>query len=323
MAVIVGKNTSVFTLAHLSDSHTTPVQAPGIRPMLNKRILGWCKWTFERSKIHRPEVLDALVADLRGMQPDHVAITGDLTNLGFESEFRAAGAWLRQLGDRHFVSLVPGNHDAYVPTPWNTAWGHWQEYLDSDAGPKSPCSPTASFQELTDTYFPTLRIRGPVVLVGVCTAQPVGVFRAGGSVGTQQLARLEQILRELAGSDYCRVVLIHHPPQYSDWTLRRGLGDSAELCRMLRQVGADLVLHGHAHKTMIESVEGPHGSIPVIGVRSASDIGHRLDHVAQYHLYRIERVNLGQVARRCRIVMTTREYDPGRRAFRYVGEQKL
>lgn len=313
----------MFTLAHLSDSHTTPVRAPSVRAMLNKRIFGWCKWTFERSKIHRPEVLDALVADLRTLQPDHVAITGDLTNLGFESEFRAAGAWLRQLGDRQFVSLVPGNHDAYVPTPWHQAWAHWQEYLDSDSGDNAPISPTASFQELTDAYFPSVRIRGPVALLGVCTAQPVGVFRAGGSVGPPQLARLEQILQELANSDYCRVVLIHHPPQYGDWTLRRGLGDSADVCRVLERVGADVVLHGHAHKTMIENIAGPHGVIPVIGVRSASDTGHRLDRVAQYHLYRIERETRRETARRFRITLVTRGYEPGQGAFRHVGEQKL
>lgn len=313
----------MFTLAHLSDSHTTPVQAPSVRAMLNKRIFGWCKWTFERSKIHRPEVLDALVADLRSLPPDHVAITGDLTNLGFESEFRAAGVWLRQLGDRQFVSLVPGNHDAYVPTPWRRAWAHWQEYLDSDSGDNAPIAPTASFQELTDTYFPSVRIRGPVALVGVCTAQPVGVFRAGGSVGPQQLARLEQILRELAETDSCRVVLIHHPPQYGDWTLRRGLGDSADVCRVLERVGADLVLHGHAHKTMIESVAGPHGAVPVIGVRSASDIGSRLDRIARYHLYRIEREIEKSTSRRFRIILETREYEPGRGTFRYVGEQEL
>lgn len=313
----------VFTLAHLSDSHTTPVRASGVRAMLNKRIFGWCKWTFERSKIHRPEVLDALVADLRGMQPDHVAITGDLTNLGFESEFRAAGAWLRQLGDRQFVSLVPGNHDAYVPTPWHRAWAHWREYLDSDSGDNALIAPAASFQELTDASFPSVRIRGPVALVGVCTAQPVGVFRAGGSVGPPQLARLEQILRELADTEYCRIVLIHHPPQYGDWTLRRGLGDSADVCRVLERVGADLVLHGHAHKTMIESVAGPYGAIPVIGVRSASDRGHRPDRVAQYHLYRIERGSSGQASCRFRIALTAREYSPAQRSFRHVGEQEL
>lgn len=313
----------MFTLAHLSDSHVTPVRIPGFLPMLNKRVFGWLKWTFERSKIHRPEVVDLLVDDLRAMQPDHVVITGDLTNLGFAEEFTAAGEWLRQLGDRQFVSLIPGNHDAYVPLPYETAWGHWQDYLASDAAEHAPFPSQASFQELTDTYFPSVRRRGMTALVGICTAQPVGAFRAGGTVGLKQLARLERILRELAGSGLCRVVLIHHPPTHSDRTLWRGLADSEALCAVLQKNGADLILHGHAHQTLLTSLAGPQGLMPIVGVRSASDFGHRPDRVAQYHLYRIEPESTATLSRRFRIMMVTREYDAARRCFRFVGEQQL
>jgi 3',5'-cyclic AMP phosphodiesterase CpdA len=301
----------------------TPVRIPGLLPMLNKRVFGWLKWTFQRSKIHRPEVVEALVDDLRAMQPDHVAITGDLTNLSLEEEFKSAEAWLRQLGDRQFISLVPGNHDAYVPLPWRTAWRHWQEYLESDTPNGALLHPEASFQELTDTYFPSVRIRGLAALVGVCTAQPVWAFQAGGTAGPNQLERLERILRELDGSGLCRVVLIHHPPTHSDKTLRRGLADSEALCAVLQKNGADLILHGHAHKTLLTSLTGPRSPIPVIGVRSASDFGHQPDRVAQYHLYRIERESDKERSPRFRITMVTREYEATTRCFRFAREQGL
>lgn len=313
----------MFTLAHLSDSHVTPVRIPGLLPMLNKRVLGWLKWTFERSKIHRPEVLDALVADLRIMQPDHVVITGDLTNLGLEEEFKSAQAWLRQLGDRQFVSLIPGNHDAYVPLPWKAAWGHWQAYLESDVADGALLHAQVSFQELTDTYFPSVRVRGMTALVGVCSAQPVQAFRAGGTVGPQQLARLDRILRELDGSGLCRVVLIHHPPTHDDRIRWRGLADSEALCAVLQKNGAELVLHGHTHKTLLTSLEGPGGPIPIVGVRSASDFGRRPDRAAQYHLYRIEQESENTGSGRFRIAMITREYDAASHCFRLVKEQWL
>lgn len=313
----------MFTLAHLSDSHVTPVRIPGLLPMLNKRVFGWLKWTFERSKIHRPEVLEALVADLRAMRPDHVVITGDLTNLSLEEEFQSTAAWLRRLGDRQFVSLIPGNHDAYVPVPWEAAWGYWQEYLESDDTDGACLSPKASVQELTDTYFPSVRIRGIAALVGVCTAHPVGAFCAGGTVGPRQLERLEHLLQKLDGSGLCRVVLIHHPPTHSDKTLWRGLADSEALCAVLQKNGADLILHGHAHRTLVTSLTGPRSPIPIIGVRSASDFGHKPDRVAQYHLYRIERASDKDHARRFRIAMVTREYDPTTSYFRFAGEQRL
>ncbi len=294
--------------------------------MLNKRILGWCEWSFKRRKIHRPEVLDALVADLRTRQVDHVAITGDLTNLGFEDEFAAAGAWLRQLGDRQYVSLAPGNHDAYVPTPWQSAWAHWWEYLASDAPHALAANlphPVSSFREVADSHFPSVRIRGPLALLGVCTAQPVGVFRAGGAVGKPQLARLQRSLQELAKSDMCRVILIHHPPQQGDWTLRRGLADSGALCNVLQNAGAELILHGHLHETLIEQTPGPDGPIPIVGVRSASDISYRPHRGAQYHVYRIERRRHESAMHRFRITLETRAYDTASGSFRIVGEQEL
>jgi 3',5'-cyclic AMP phosphodiesterase CpdA len=292
--------------------------------LLNKRIFGWMKWRFERRRIHRPEVLAALLADLQRLRPDHVVITGDLTNIGLEAVFAEAGVWLRRLGDRQFVSLVPGNHDAYVPEPWRAAWRHWKEYLESDGSKEALLPPAASFWELTDEYFPSVRIRGPIALVGVCTAQPVGVTRASGAVGARQLARLERILRELAATDLCRVVLLHHPPLPDDvaW---RALTDSAAVREVLRRAGADLVLHGHAHLTMRAHLPGPDTPIPVVGVRSASDIGSAPDRVAQYHVYRIERAPGGPSlsASPFRMTMEIREYEAASGRFHYVSKEEL
>jgi 3',5'-cyclic AMP phosphodiesterase CpdA len=162
-----------------------------------------------------------------------------------------------------------------------------------------------------------------MALVGVCTAQSVKAFRAGGTVGLNQLGRLEQILQNLATSELCRVVLIHHPPTHSDRTLWRGLADSEALCDVLRKHGADLILHGHAHKTLLTSLVGSWGPIPVVGVRSASDFGHRPDRVAQYHLYRIEREGGEEHSPRFRITMVTREYDAASGCFRFFQEQQL
>jgi hypothetical protein len=91
---------------------------------------------------------------------------------------------------------------------------------------------------------------------------------------------------------------------------------------VLQKCGADLILHGHLHKTMLESVPGPDGPIPVVGVRSASDLGHRANRRAQYHLYNIERERRGG-ARRFRIALETREYSLSSRNFQRVSEQVL
>lgn len=288
-----------------------------------KQTLGWLKWTLQRSKEHRPEVLDALVADLQTAQPDHVVVTGDLTNLGMEVEFPAATAWLQRLGGPQQVSIVPGNHDTYTFSSPSVLWTHWMDYLRSDAQEKATLQATnlPDIEPLQD--FPTLRIRGPVALIGVSSAQPTNLFSANGSVGKTQLKRLEHLLHSLAESGLCRVVLIHHPLSKEGIAPRRRLSDAQAVQEVLQRAGADLILHGHTHRTSVATVPGRDNAIPVIGVRSSSAVGHRPYKRARYHLYRIEQLNPPQDRRRFRITMATRGYDDTQGNFQHTKERVL
>src|SRR5882757_9701820 len=105
---------AAFTLAHLSDPHLPPLPAPTFRELAGKRALGYLNWTRNRHKVHRREVLDTLVADLQAQRPDHIAITGDLVNISLAAEFGPARAWLQGVGPPDRVTVVPGNHDAYM-----------------------------------------------------------------------------------------------------------------------------------------------------------------------------------------------------------------
>lgn len=299
----------MFSLGHLSDLHATPVRVERVSQLLNKRLLGWLSWRVKRRHSHRPAVLEALIDDLRSEAPDHVVVTGDLTNVALEPEFVAARAWLERLGDASRISVVPGNHDAYVRVAPEASWRHWDPFMLSDAD-RDPGG-----------GFPMLRVRGPVALIGVCSATPTLPFLATGRVGAAQLERLERRLAELADTPLFRVVLIHHPlvngPVVSP---RRALVDREALTGVLRRAGAELVLHGHAHRTLIDQVPGPRGPIPVIGARSSSDVGHRPEKRAQYHVYRIER---GEGAERFRVTLRIRGYDPATGRFAHEEERSL
>ena len=88
----------MFVLAHLSDPHLAPLPRPRPRELLSKRGLGYINWLRKRRSIHRADMLAALVADLKGHAPDHVAVTGDLVNLSLTNEFAPARDWLARLG---------------------------------------------------------------------------------------------------------------------------------------------------------------------------------------------------------------------------------
>ena len=265
-----------FTLAHLSDPHLPPLPAARLRDLASKRALGYLNWTRNRHKYHRREVLDALVADVRAQEPDHIAVTGDLVNLALEAEFAPSLQWLASVGEAEHVTVIPGNHDAYVRATRHRAAETWADYVrgDVDGG---------------NGAFPFVRKRGPVALIGLSSAVPTLPLMATGSLGRAQLQALDRILAQLASEGAFRVLLVHHP-LHSTSRVKR-LTDSRQLRALIRQHGVELVLHGHDHIHSTMWLEGPRGEIPAVGVPSASAIAHRHYPAAAFNLFSIERTN--------------------------------
>jgi hypothetical protein len=58
---------------------------------------------------------------------------------------------------------------------------------------------------------------------------------------------------------------------------------------MLGRVGAELVLHGHLHRSLLGRIAGPAGDIPVMGVVSASTDPDSHYGAGGYHALSIER----------------------------------
>ena len=269
--------------AQLSDPHLTSLQRVRWRQLLNKRVLGYLSWHHKRRAEHRGEVLDALLRDLTQTQPEHIVITGDLTHIGLPDEFRQARLWLDRLGATDRVTVVPGNHDAYVRTPWSSTFSLWQPYMQSD--PEFAETPDTASEQL----FPSLRIRNGVALIGLSSASASAPFLATGSLGSQQRQRLSTLLRQAAEQGLFRIVLLHHPPREEDEKWRKRLTDGKALCAILEREGAELVLHGHSHRTVEAGIPHGQGKIPVFGIPSASAIGRQAGRRAQYYLYKVRR----------------------------------
>jgi 3',5'-cyclic AMP phosphodiesterase CpdA len=277
----------MFTLAHLSDTHLDGVGIPRPDLLLSKRALGLLSWHLRRRQVHLDSVLSALVSDLHGEHPDHTVVTGDLVNISLPREFQRAAAWLKTLGSPDDVSVIPGNHDAYVPIAWDRSLGLWANYMageGSDGQEHAPAGPGD---------FPYLRHRGPLAIIGVTTAAPMPPHMAAGRIGDEQMERLAGLLSRSRQEGVCRVVLIHHPPLPGPASDRKQLLDSAAFRDVIAAQGAELILHGHTHVSGLAQLPSPAGSVPVVGVPSASAraYGHK-DH-ARYHLYRVEKESDG------------------------------
>jgi 3',5'-cyclic AMP phosphodiesterase CpdA len=273
---------ATFALAHISDPHISCVAGVKFGELLGKRILGYLKWRLHRSTEHRHSVLTALQQDLADTRPDHIAVTGDLTHLSLPAEFRQTRQWLESLGTPNNVTVIPGNHDTYVKTAWPHSLAHWTDYMRSD-NPGFGDTPASGFESI----FPSLRVRGRIALIGVCTALPTAPHLAVGTVGNRQLQKLETLLADTAEQNLFRVLMIHHPPAPGAVSWRKRLTDAPALQSLLARHGAELVLHGHTHKTGLSELQTPDGHVAVIGVPSASAPGRTLQHRARYFTYQI------------------------------------
>ncbi len=266
----------MFRLAHLSDLHIGPLPKPAVRDLLNKRLTGFLNWQRGRREHHSMAVLDRLLIDVAKSVPDHIAVTGDLINLGLAAEFAPARAVLWRIGEPDRVSFVPGNHDAYTRQTVPEIVLQWRPWFLGDG-----------VNEDEGGYaFPYLRRRGPVALIGVNSGVPSPAFFATGLVGARQIAALEDILVEAKAEGLARVVMIHHPP--FDIGFQKRLNDFDELAAALRRQGADLILHGHTHKGTTHQLKGPNGPIPVVGVPSASARAGGKDDPAAWNLVIID-----------------------------------
>lgn len=270
---------TAFTLAHLSDPHLGPVPKPRTSELLNKRAIGYFNWMRNRRLRHSRDETDALVRDVKAQQPDHIAVTGDLINLGLASEFAPARNFLDTVGPPDQVTLVPGNHDSYVHDTADIFASAWADYMQDDRKAQMPAA------------FPFLQRRGPLALIGLCSAVPKPPFFATGTLGSDQLTALDAILGQLQTEDLFRVLLIHHPLQSSVSHWHKRLTDAGDLLALLQEYGVDLVLHGHDHKHSLMWFDGPVRPIPAVGVPSASAVTGRNHFAAAYNLFRIAREN--------------------------------
>ena len=267
----------MFTLAHISDIHLGSMPDMSIFDLMSKRITGYVNWHRNRRKQLFGNTLELLLEDVYSQAPDHLAITGDLVNLATDFEVKAAGIWLKSFSKPHDVSVVPGNHDAYVPGALDEALEEWRAWIKPDK------------RRADGHQFPYLRIRGNVALIGVSTATASPPFMASGYFGRNQARRFAEVLKETGNAGLFRVVMIHHPPirgatpNYKRMIGIRRFGAAVHLG------GAELVLHGHTHLNTLYWLTGPDRSrVPVVGIASASQSNGGHKPPAAYNLFRID-----------------------------------
>lgn len=276
-------------IAHFSDLHLLSLEGVAFHRFLNKRLTGWAMLRFHRKSVHKPHAVRAVAEEVRAARIDHVAITGDLTNLALEAEFALVKSFLEN--DLGFhpdqVSVVPGNHDVYTRGAARTRRFEtfFKGYIESDL-------PEFGVDHHGAKY-PYVKLRGKVAVIGMSSAVPRLPLMASGRFGAAQIDQLARMLEHPEVAARTKVILQHHPAHNVKNKIvayLEGLHDSKHMLRTLHRLEHGLILHGHSHIRVRRSVTTDVGQLDVIGATSASLLSSHPHRHAGFNLYEFDDV---------------------------------
>jgi 3',5'-cyclic AMP phosphodiesterase CpdA len=170
-------------------------------------------------------VADALATLIARLDPQVVAVSGDLTQRARRSQFREARRFLDLLPQPRII--VPGNHDIplfNLPARLLNPLGGYRRYITADLQP--------------------LHADGEIAVLGLNTTRATSL--KGGAVQYDDVPSLCEALGRL-NPDAVKVIVGHHP--FGERPAGRALegGAEARAIAQLAQAGADVFLTGHRH----------------------------------------------------------------------------
>jgi 3',5'-cyclic AMP phosphodiesterase CpdA len=275
----------LIRVAHVSDLHVLSRTGARWRQIVfNKRITGYANLLLHRGRVHRRAFLEKVLAAATDAA-DELVVTGDVTNLALEHEYQQATDLLDVAARNAEVTVVPGNHDLYLPSLAREGRfaHHFRRFLRSDL--------PALASDVPAGRFPTVRLREGVAIIGLSSAIPRPPFISAGRLGTAQLRALEAVLAHPEVQRRSPVILVHHPPvdrRPSVLRLRDGLVDAPALQEVLSPLSRGTLLFGHLHVRVRDELVTRSGRLDVIGASGAA-----LDHPdpsvrAGFNLYHFE-----------------------------------
>jgi 3',5'-cyclic AMP phosphodiesterase CpdA len=170
----------------------------------------------------------SLVPLIERVDPQLIAVTGDLAHRGRRREHERAAAFLRALERPLFV--IPGNHDIpyTFPARFTTPW--------------------AEFERQWETVEPVHR-SDSLVVVGLNSVRPWR--HQSGGIRSTQIERARELLAD-SPDGALRVVALHHHLVGAPWRSRkRPVSRRSEVLAGLVDAGAELILAGHIHQAAV------------------------------------------------------------------------
>ena len=287
-------------LAHVSDLHILDLNGVSWKRFASRRLFGGPNLLLHRAREHRPEILEMLIEDLLKEEPDHVVLTGDLSNLALESEFERVFQLLKLLGGYSRLSVVPGNHDYYTARAVDTR--RFEKYFH-------PFMFKDGFSDLDLDIYPYRKVVGEVMLIGMNSATRTLPPLSYGTVGDRQLELLERMLSSRERASCVTCVFLHHALHKRDYIKEStsGLVNRERFLRLMDEQQVDLVLYGHDHTGQMWRREHRGHSTLYVCCGSSTRLTDDPSTVARYRMITVDHGRIRKV--------DNRVFDPQSRRF--------
>lgn len=236
--------TRIKRIAHLSDVHILDpkTRRSHARYRLATKLVSLGRAIDPRM---RAKKLARALGAAKASGADHFVVSGDLTELGDQTEFEHFAEVLEDARlPEGSVTLVPGNHDAY------TSNGAFQ---------KAMAGPLKRFARASAREPGKIVEGGDVVLLPIDTSCFQNIVRAGGEFTPDATRAVEARLVDPALRDKAIVLVLHHAPfalhktpmmQWID-----GLRGGTQVIELLKRHPRLQVLHGHLHRVVDRMLE--------------------------------------------------------------------
>jgi len=182
------------------------------------------------SGLFRPDLLSAAIEETNSLEPDLVAIVGDLTTEGYRWEFEEAKEYLDRIECPNVIAAM-GNHDAR-----SVGYRHFEDFFGMR-------------EEAVTVSVP----EGEAKVVVLDSTKP---DLDEGEVGREHYAWLDSEFRGWERGP--RILMIHHHILAVPGTGRdvNNLRDAGDVMAILRELKVDMVLSGHRHVPYVWSISG-------------------------------------------------------------------
>lgn len=238
---------------HISDLHF-PTEIP-LLSLRWKMFTGYFNYFLRRRKKYPGQLYQSLINVIQSINYDLLIISGDITNVSHEVEFKKARELLDPLlNEKAF--MIPGNHDRYMKSAIQPV-DYFQKYFGEFLG-----------ENIKEDKYLKVKSTKEIPVIGWDSNFPSGIGNAAGRVDEKVIADTISYLKENGISKY--LLVCHHPlwnPIGFEESKHHKMLNREDVIRNLKDTPPLIYFHGHKHSNFYKK---PDTAIPFTIINSAS-----------------------------------------------------